>query len=74
MARTNCKPPDPAARYWRCPQVETYTGRSRSRIYADPTFPKPLRIGPNTSAWLSAEVIAWCEEREAESRAQQAAA
>jgi predicted DNA-binding transcriptional regulator AlpA len=73
MARTNARPPDPAARYWRRPQVETYTGRSRSRIYGDTMLPRPVKIGPNTAAWLSAEVIAWCEAHEAESRQQAAA-
>ena len=57
--------PDPYARYWRLPAVVVYTGRCRSRIYGDPTFPKPIRLGPNTSAWLRSEVEAWCLAREA---------
>jgi prophage regulatory protein len=71
MPRTHVRPPDPAARYWRFPQVELYTGRSRSRIYGDPTFPRSIKIGGNTAVWLSSEVIAWCEAREAEGRGQQ---
>lgn len=60
--------PDPSARYWRLPAVCAYTARSRSRIYADPNFPKPIKLGPNTSAWIAEEVRAWCAAREAASR------
>jgi predicted DNA-binding transcriptional regulator AlpA len=60
--------PDPSARFWRLPTVLAYTGRSRSSIYADPSFPRPIRIAPNTAAFRSAEVIAWCEAREAAAR------
>jgi predicted DNA-binding transcriptional regulator AlpA len=43
-------------------------GRSRSAIYADATFPQPLRLtepGRRAGAvrWLRAEVEAWIEER-----------
>ena len=58
--------PSPDARYWRLPAVLTYTGRSRSRIYGDETFPKPIKLGPNTSAWIAEEVRDWCAAREAE--------
>lgn len=58
--------PDPAARYWRLPAVLTYVGRSRSAVYADQTFPRPIRLSANASAWLASEVRAWCAEREAE--------
>jgi prophage regulatory protein len=56
--------PDAAARYWRLPAVLTYTQRSRSAIYADPTFPKPVKLGPSTSAWLASEVVDWCNALE----------
>ncbi|MGQ71134.1 AlpA family phage regulatory protein [Escherichia coli] len=42
------------------------TGRSRTRIYADiksETFPKPIRIGPRSIAWVEQEIIDWLEER-----------
>ena len=58
--------PDPLARYWTLGQVKTYTSRSRSRIYGDPTFPRPIKLGPNTSAWIAEEVRDWCAAREAE--------
>lgn len=61
--------PDPAARYWRLPAVLTYTGRSRSAIYRDPTFPRPIPLSANTSGFLSSQVIAWCEQRDAEAAA-----
>lgn len=60
----NTPAPDPAARYWRLPAVCAYTQRSRSSIYRDATFPKPIKIGPNTSAWLADDVRAWCDARE----------
>lgn len=44
-------------------EVETVTGKSRSSIYGDPTFPKPLKIGVRSSAWLESEVNAWIESR-----------
>lgn len=62
---------DAEVRYWRLPAVLAYTQRSRSAIYADPTFPRPIRLGPNTAAWKRDAVIAWCAERES---AQQVAA
>lgn len=64
----NVPRPDPSARFWRLPAVLAYTQRSRSRIYADATFPRPLKLGPNTSAWIAAEVIAWCTAREVSAR------
>lgn len=62
----NVHGPDPSARYWRLPAVLAYTQRSRSSIYRDPTFPKPIKIGPNTAAWLADDVRAWCAAREAD--------
>jgi prophage regulatory protein len=43
--------------------VKSITGRSRSRIYADPEFPRPVKIGPRAVAWVEDEVRAWVEER-----------
>ena len=58
--------PDPAARSWRLPAVMAYTQRSRTSIYRDPSFPRPVKLGPNTSAWEATEVRAWCDARAAE--------
>ena len=44
------------------------TGKSRSDIYRDPTFPKPIKIGPRASAWIEDEVNRWIAERIAASR------
>lgn len=72
-ARNNAHP-DAAARYWRLPAVMTYTGRSSSAIYRDPTFPKPIKLGLKTSAWIAEEVRAWCEQRDAAAEAGRAEA
>lgn len=48
--------------------VKEITGRSRSAIYADPDFPKPVKIGDRAVAWVEDEVREWIgariEERE----------
>lgn len=58
--------PDDQARFWRLPAVKQFTQRSRSAIYRDETFPKPVKLGPNTVAWPADEVRAWCDQRTAE--------
>lgn len=45
----------------RLPEVAKRTGLSRPTIYkraAAGTFPKPVRIGPNSSGWLESEIDA----------------
>jgi prophage regulatory protein len=54
---------------WRRPKVEEKTGLRRSAIYAaiaEDRFPKPVRLGPNSVAWLAGEVEAWIKARVAE--------
>ena len=51
------------------PEVEACTGKSRSSIYGDPTFPRPIKIGTRASAWIESEVMAWIEARIAERQA-----
>lgn len=44
-------------------------GRCRAAIYGDVrlgTFPKPIKIGPNSSRWLVEEVHQWLAQRAAE--------
>jgi prophage regulatory protein len=53
-------------RLLKLPEVERITGKGRTSIYNDPTFPRPIKIGPRASAWIEAEVIAWIESRIAE--------
>jgi prophage regulatory protein len=60
--------PDDSATFWRLPAVLAYTQRSRSSIYRDASFPKPVKLGPNTAAWVAAEVKDWCQERISQSR------
>ena len=51
--------------------VEQMTGLSCSEIYrriATGTFPAQVTLGPKSVAWIEAEVIAWCDQRIAESR------
>ena len=43
----------------RLPEVEKRTGLRRATIYkraAAGTFPKPVRLGPNSSGWLESEI------------------
>lgn len=47
----------------RLPQVMEMTGKSRSSIYADPTFPERVKIGSRSSAWLQEEVANWIDDR-----------
>jgi len=52
-------------------QVEAATGFRRSTIYehmARGQFPRPIRLGPRTVAWLASEIDGWIAARIAESR------
>ncbi|EJG1875191.1 AlpA family transcriptional regulator [Vibrio parahaemolyticus] len=50
----------------RVPEVLALTGaRSRQTIYnwmEKGTFPKPIKIGPNSIGWLKSECDAWKEK------------
>ncbi|HCH5916176.1 TPA: helix-turn-helix transcriptional regulator [Vibrio alginolyticus] len=50
----------------RVPEVLALTGaRSRQTIYnwmEKGTFPKPIKIGPNSIGWLKSECDAWKEQ------------
>lgn len=43
--------------------VKAITGRSRSSIYADPDFPRPVKIGARAVAWVEQEVRDWVDAR-----------
>lgn len=48
------------------PVVEIKTGKKRSSIYAmieDNKFPKPVKIGERSSAWVEHEVDEWIQQR-----------
>jgi prophage regulatory protein len=53
----------PAPRLVRIREVETLVGKKRSSIYADPTFPRPVKIGARASAWVESEILRWIEDR-----------
>jgi prophage regulatory protein len=51
--------------------VEHITGLKRSSLYAkmaEGCFPKPIKLGSRTVAWLAADVQAWINEKISESR------
>ncbi|ANC41276.1 DNA-binding protein [Hafnia alvei] len=51
----------------RLPKVVELTGRSKTRIYDDiknNTFPKQIKTGPRSVAWLENEINNWIEEKQ----------
>ncbi|MFA5631458.1 MAG: AlpA family transcriptional regulator [Porticoccaceae bacterium] len=52
-------------RFIKLPKVKKYTALSTSEIYrriAEGRFPKQVKLGPKSSAWIESEILAWCEE------------
>lgn len=47
----------------RLSSVKELTGLSRSSIYADSEFPKPVKIGPRAVAWVEDEIREWISSR-----------
>jgi prophage regulatory protein len=50
----------------RLPQVKSATGLSKSTIYAriaEGTFPKQIRIGPQTVVWVEADIQKWIADQ-----------
>lgn len=60
------------ARLERLPAVLARTGLSRTSVWrrAGVDFPAPVRLGPQTIAWVSDEVDQWIAGRIAASRSQ----
>jgi len=59
------------ARFMRAPEVIDRCGIKRSTLWEAVkrgTFPAPVRIGPNATAWISTEVESWMRDRIRESR------
>ena len=57
----------------RLPEVERRTGLRRPTIYRRAnagTFPKPVRLGPNSTGWLESEIDAFLAAAIAERDAQ----
>ncbi len=47
-------------------EITKLTGKSRPTIWRwcrDGHFPKPRKIGPNSSSWLESEILAWIEKQ-----------
>ncbi|MDC9589426.1 AlpA family transcriptional regulator [Xenorhabdus sp. XENO-10] len=56
----------------RLPEVQRRTGYSKAWIYkliSDGKFPKQVKIGPRSVAFIEAEIDDWIAQRIAESRA-----
>lgn len=53
-------------------QLEARLGVGRSTLYdwlkADPTFPKPIKLGKKAVGWLEHEIEAWVNQRMAARR------
>ncbi len=48
----------------RLPEVMRLTGLSKATIhrrYRDGTFPRPLRLGPQSIGWWRTEILEWLE-------------
>lgn len=50
-------------RLLRLDAVREITGLSRSTIYADQTFPRPVKIGERSVAWVEEEIREWIDAR-----------
>lgn len=53
-------------RHYRRPDVESFTGLSRSSIYdmmSKGDFPNPVRIGQRAVAWRESDLAAWLAKR-----------
>lgn len=53
-------------RLLRLSAVKEITGLSRSTIYADANFPRPVKIGERAVAWVEEEIRGWIDARIAE--------
>lgn len=62
----------PGDRFVRIKEVRSITGRSKTQIYADPTFPKPIKLSQRESAWIEREVRDWMQARVDAARGQAA--
>ena len=49
-------------------RVKSKTSLGKTTIYTDPTFPKPIRTGARSVAWIESEVDDWITQRIAASR------
>ncbi len=54
-------------KFMKLPTVEAKTGRKKSAIYSDPSFPAPIHVG-RSSFWIASEIEAWMAAQIASSR------
>jgi len=55
----------PTIRFLRLKEVLTICGKSRSSIYdaiKKGEFPKPVKLGANSSAWINSEIEEWIQK------------
>jgi len=55
-------------RFIRLREVLSLTGRSKTSVYTDPSFPRPVKLSMRESAWIESEVKTWMYERVVASR------
>ena len=57
---------DPKPIFLRLPDVQRVLGIGRSTVYnnlaADPTFPRPVKLGKRAVGWRRTEIEAWAEQ------------
>ena len=64
MTATAAKMSTQENRIVRLPEVMRLTGLSKATIhrrYRDGTFPRPLRLGPQSIGWWRTEILEWLE-------------
>ena len=49
----------PNESFLRLPDVLARTGRSKTAVYTDDEFPKPVKISVRAVAWRESEIEAW---------------
>lgn len=57
--------PEPTHRLLKLSEVRKLTALGRSALYSMAQrglFPKPIKIGPRASAWVSSEVYQWIDD------------
>jgi prophage regulatory protein len=47
----------------RLSEVLRRTGKSRSAVYADDSFPQQIKIGKRSVAWIGSEIDQWISDR-----------
>lgn len=47
----------------RLPEVMKLSGKSKTSIYEDPEFPKPIKIGRRSSGWIKTEILQWIQSK-----------